>query len=368
MTVYYYAPTMTPAPIVRVAPAPTNAQAPTYTPLPTATRVPSATPLPARTTVRTIWKTRYHNVTRTRYHDVTHTRYHNVTRTRVRVVTRTRYHNVTHTKVRVITRTRYHKVIHLRYHDVTRTRYHDVTRTTVRVVTRVETRTVRRVHVVTRQHVTVRERIVVDHKVVYVTRVRTVTRVHTVTRVVVTYKTVVRVVTRYVYAHYPKSDRFAPPPPRLPRLPRAEGHLTITALHIIGASIWPSGVGSGPSDTLRYSLVPAFGVTRFVLSSAPGQPGLMLLSGYDDVHGSIFRYLGTLQTGDMVTIHKGWYVYRYRVWRVATVAPDDVRLLNALYNRPTLALVTSAPYLVDTRRVVVLATMVGPQGAAESHA
>jgi len=367
MTVYYYAPTMTPATIVRVEPAPTNAPAPTYTPLPTATRVPSATPRPARTTVRTVWKTRYHDVTHTRYHDVTHTRYHNVTRTRVRVVTHTRYHNVTRTRVQVVTRTRYHKVIHLRYHDVTHTRYHDVTRTTVRVVTRVETRTVRRVHVVTRQHVTVRERIVVDHKVVYVTRVRTVTRVHTVTRVVVTYKTVVRVVTRYVYAHYPKSDRFAPPPPRLPRLPRAEGHLTITALHIIGASIWPSGVGSGPSDTLRYSLVPAFGVTRFVLSSAPGQPGLMLLSGYDDVHGSIFRYLGTLRAGDVVAIHKGRRVYRYRVWRVATVAPNDVRLLNALYNRPTLALVTSAPYLVDTRRVVVLATMVGSHGSAESH-
>jgi len=39
------------------------------------------------------------------------------------------------------------------------------------------------------------------------------------------------------------------------------------------------------------------------------------------------------------------------------VAPTDARLLNARYTRPTLALVSCTPYLKDTQRVVVLATL-----------
>jgi len=40
--------------------------------------------------------------------------------------------------------------------------------------------------------------------------------------------------------------------------------------------------------------------------------------------------------------------------------PGDVRLLNAVYRQPTLALVSCTPYWVDTHRVVVLASLVQP--------
>jgi len=51
------------------------------------------------------------------------------------------------------------------------------------------------------------------------------------------------------------------------------------------------------------------------------------------------------------------HTYRYVVHSVSVVTPDDVRLLNAPYQKPTLALVGCTPYLVDTHRVVVIAQM-----------
>jgi len=53
----------------------------------------------------------------------------------------------------------------------------------------------------------------------------------------------------------------------------------------------------------------------------------------------------------------GAHPYRYVVRSVSVVTPDDVRLLNAAYTRPTLALISCTPYGVDTHRVVVIAQM-----------
>ncbi len=104
-------------------------------------------------------------------------------------------------------------------------------------------------------------------------------------------------------------------------------------------------------------IVPAYGVTRFADSAPLGQAGLSLMSGHDDIAGSIFRYLGALRTGDTVVVAHGARTYRYVVRSVSVVTPDDVRLLNAAYTHPTLALISCTPYGVDTHRVVVIAQM-----------
>ncbi len=104
-------------------------------------------------------------------------------------------------------------------------------------------------------------------------------------------------------------------------------------------------------------IVPAYGVTRFADSAPLGQAGLSLMSGHDDIAGSIFRYLGALRTGDTVVVAHGARTYRYVVRSVSVVTPDDVRLLNAAYTHPTLALISCTPYWVDTHRVVVIAQM-----------
>jgi len=256
--------------------------------------------------------------------------------------------------------TRYHDV--KRYHDVTR--YHTVTRVQVTVRTRVLVRTRVRQRVVTHVRVVTHPVTVIHQRTV----VRTVTRM--VPRVVARYRTVTHVVTRYRtvtrfrttvtyhYYHQPKTGRFAAPVARgHGAISPVEARLSITRLGIRGAPVWARSFVANPDGSLRYDIVPAYGVTRFADSAPLGQPGLSLMSGHDDIAGSIFRYLGALRTGDTVVVAHGARTDRYVVRSVSVVTPDDVRLLNAAYTRPTLALISCTPYWVDTHRVVVIAQM-----------
>ncbi len=325
-------PTNTPTPTRPEALAPTSTPLPTHTAdtgapaivsvppvvAPPLLPSPRATPSPVLPTSRpplvTVYKdvTRYHDVKR--YHDVT--RYHTVTRVQVTV----------RTHVLVRTRVRQRVVTHVRVvtHPVTVIHQRTVTRTVTRLVPRVVTR--------------------------YRTVTHVVTRYHTVTR----YRTSVM----YHYYHQPKTGRFAGPlATEHGAIPPVEARLSITRIGIHGAPVWARSFVANPDGSLRYDIVPAYGVTRFADSAPLGQPGLSLMSGHDDIAGSIFRYLGALRPGDTVLVAHGAHPYRYVVRSVSVVTPDDVRLLNAAYTRPTLALISCTPYGVDTHRVVVIAQL-----------
>jgi len=335
---YTLTPASTPTPPLPEGLAPTSTPTSTSTPLPTRTPdmgtpaivivppvvapplfpSPSATPSPVpplpRPALVTVYKdvTRYHDVKR--YHDVT--RYHTVTRVQVTVRTR----------VLVRTRVRQRVVTHVRVVTHPVTVIHQ--RTVVRTVTRMVPRVVARYRTVT--HV--------------VTRYRTVTRFRTTVM--------------YHYYHQPKTGRFAAPVARgHGAISPVEARLSIMRLGISGAPVWARSFVANPDGSLRYDIVPAYGVTRFADSAPLGQPGLALMSGHDDIAGSIFRYLGRLHRGDTVVVAHGARTYRYVVRSVSVVTPDDVRLLNAAYTRPTLALISCTPYWVDTHRVVVIAQM-----------
>ena len=162
----------------------------------------------------------------------------------------------------------------------------------------------------------------------------------------------------YRYAHHSKTGRFAGPVQTWHGgLPAAEARLSVARLDIWGAPVWARGFVANPDGSLLYDIVPAYGVTRFADSAPLGQPGLSLMSGHDDIAGSIFRYLGTLRPGDTVVVTHDARTDRYVVRSVSVVTPDDVRLLNAAYTHPTLALISCTPYGVDTHRVVVIAQL-----------
>jgi len=263
-------------------------------------------------------------------------------------------------KPRIGAKTRY--VTKTRYRYVTKPRYQDVTRVRTITHTRVIVKNVIRYHDVTRVRVVTQVRTVVNHKTVTRTIVRyqTVVRVHT--RTVVTHKTVIATVAAYHYVHHPKTGRFAGPLSSLPAvyhgaLPAAEARISLSRLGIVAAPVWSRSFVANSDGSLRYDIVSAYGVTRFADSAPLGQPGLSLMSGHDDIYGSIFRYLGHMRTGDAVVVTQGARTYRYVVRSVNVVTPDDVRLLNAPYTRPTLALISCTPYWVDTHRVVVIAEM-----------
>ena len=66
-----------------------------------------------------------------------------------------------------------------------------------------------------------------------------------------------------------------------------------------------------------------------------------------------------LRRGDVLHLAQGRRTLRYMVSQVSTVGADDARLLNAAYPRPALALVSCTPPGLDTRRIIVLATLQG---------
>ncbi len=250
------------------------------------------------------------------------------------------------------------------------TRSQAKTYTTVKYVTKVVTKT----------------RTVVVYKTItryrYITRTRTVTKVKVRTvvnhKTVVVYKTVVKPVTMVTYrvvtvVHHvtevqevralrivrqPVTGRFGGPR-QIWRdaIPPVEARLGIARLGITRAPVWARDFIQTGWNAFTYDIVPQYGVTRFSPSARFGQSGLSMLSGHDDIYGSIFKNLGQLRSGDAIVVTQGGHLYRYVVQSVRVVTPDNVAMLNAPYARPTLALISCTPYNVDTHRIVVIAQM-----------
>ena len=249
------------------------------------------------------------------------------------------------TKVRYITRT------------VTRVK------TVVRYVTQVRYRTITRVREVTQV------RTVVNNKTVYTPKVRYITKMQYKTKTIIQHKTVVTQVAGLQYRRHPTTGRFAGPTATWHgAAPAVEARMSIARLNISWASVWARDFIANPDGSLRYDIVPFYGVTRFSASAGFGQPGLTLMSGHNDIYGSIFHNLGALQTGDVIQVWQGKHTYRYVVTSKQIATPDNVSMLNQTRTRPTLALISCTPYMVDTHRVIVTAELQGgPRGATLQH-
>ncbi len=263
-------------------------------------------------------------------------RYHDVARVHAQVKTVVRYHDVARVHTQVKTVVRYHDVNRVHTQVKTIVRYHDVTR--VKHLTAIRT--------------------VISHKVIYTHKVRYVTVVRHITRLRILHRTVVVKKVMYHYYSQPRTGSAASPVALWEGPIAPEGtSLSIAHLGIRSAPIWTRSFVANPDGSLSYAIVPAYGVTRFADSAPLGQTGLSVMYGHDDIYGSIFRNLGTLRPGDTVVVAQGARTYRYKINSVNVVAADDVRLLNAAYSQPTLALISCTPYEVDTDRVVVIAQL-----------
>ena len=231
------------------------------------------------------------------------------------------------------------------FSTVTRQQDPEITRTTTRVKVRVVAKVKVRVVVKTVRHYRT------------VTRIKHVTVVRYRIKVVTRYRTVTRLVTTFRYLQDPKTGLLAHPPAWQGAPPVADTDISIPRLNITRAPVWNRGFVSNGVGTFTYDIVNAYGVTRFAPSARFGQNGLTLTYAHDDLGGDILRYLDTMRTGDIVSVYQGRHVYRYVVRLVRIVAPNDVTLLNATWTKPTLAMVSCWPFMVDTNRVVVIAQM-----------
>lgn len=234
------------------------------------------------------------------------------------------------------------RVAHVAQRVIVRTIYRVVT--THRTITVI--RYVERVHV---RYVTVINRKTVVH---------TVTRTITKTRTVITHVTVVSHVAGLRVVRYPTTGRMAgPQQPASALIPPVEAHIGIARLGVSGAPVWARDYIQVGWNAFTYDIVPHYGVTRFASSADFGQPGLTMISGHDDEFGMIFKNLGRMRRGDIITVAKANRTYRYSVTSVIVVTPDNVAALTATYTHSTLGLISCTPYMVDTQRVLVRALL-----------
>jgi len=99
------------------------------------------------------------------------------------------------------------------------------------------------------------------------------------------------------------------------------------------------------------------GVGHHINSANPGEPGNVVLSAHNDIHGEIFRHLDQLETGDLIIIFSERQSYTYVVEDVLFVEPTQVEFL-ASTGEPMATLISCYPYMIDNKRIVVIANLI----------
>lgn len=116
----------------------------------------------------------------------------------------------------------------------------------------------------------------------------------------------------------------------------------------VQAAVYDRGIDANR----QLPIAPGYAVTHYKFSDALGARGNYVIYGHDDIQGSIFRYLPTMQVGDDIDLSAGGRRYTYRVTGSLVVSPDDVAVLNPTPDA-TITLISCTPYWVDTQRIVV---------------
>jgi len=98
------------------------------------------------------------------------------------------------------------------------------------------------------------------------------------------------------------------------------------------------------------------GVGHHLGTANPGERGNMVLSAHNDVFGEIFRRLEQVELKDEILVYSGSRVFRYVVTQKRVIEPTEVSVMYPTSD-PTTTLITCYPYLVDNKRLVVIAEL-----------
>lgn len=101
------------------------------------------------------------------------------------------------------------------------------------------------------------------------------------------------------------------------------------------------------------------GVGHRVGSANPGEEGNVVLSAHNDIYGEIFKDLDKLEKGDEVVLFTERERYVYQVSAIKIVEPTQVEFLEPT-SEPIATLISCYPYLVDNKRIVVIADFISP--------
>ena len=89
----------------------------------------------------------------------------------------------------------------------------------------------------------------------------------------------------------------------------------------------------------------------------PGASGNAGISGHRTTYGAPFRALDTVRTGDTIDLYSPFRRYRYEVFRVFTVTPDQVEVVDPTIE-PQLTLTACHPPYSARQRLIVQARLV----------
>ena len=176
--------------------------------------------------------------------------------------------------------------------------------------------------------------------------------------------------------HRPPIDGQAPEPGEAGGIPEP-------LLPIVNAYVPPPIPTPGP-ETARRLEIPALngdypivqgddweqlkkGIGQYIGSGQPGKDGNVVLSGHNDIYGEPFRYLDRLQAGDEIIVSTERRAYTYVVDQIQVVDPTDVWVM-APTDHPQLTLISCYPYRVNTRCIVVFATLADTTAALPAAA
>ncbi len=98
------------------------------------------------------------------------------------------------------------------------------------------------------------------------------------------------------------------------------------------------------------------GVGHHLATANPGERGNMVLSAHNDVYGEIFRNLERVEPKDEILVYSGSRVFRYVAVQKRIIEPTEVSVMYPTRD-PTVTLITCYPYLVDNKRIVVIAEL-----------
>ncbi len=109
-------------------------------------------------------------------------------------------------------------------------------------------------------------------------------------------------------------------------------------------------------------------------SALPGEPGNIVMSGHNNILGSVFRELDQLRAGDQTIVWRGGQRHVYTVDQVMIVpekyASDEQRLENAKwigeFDDERLTLVSCWPRNNNTHRIIVVARPADESRSAET--
>jgi LPXTG-site transpeptidase (sortase) family protein len=156
------------------------------------------------------------------------------------------------------------------------------------------------------------------------------------------------------------------PRPTVTPTPLPPVRLSIPAIGVNTAveEIYPVVKENAVSDPEYVWDVPSFAVGHYHTSGRPTQGTNIVLSGHNNVQGSVFRQLSKVEVGDRVILFDAEKAFPYTVEKKEIIpyvgneqkAEAELKTYSAPTTQEQLTLISCWPYSSNTHRVVVIAT------------